>query len=482
MRRNRSTKICATLGPASSTRDMIEKLFVQGVDIFRFNFSHGTHEMHKANFEHVRWVSEKYRRPIAILQDLQGPKLRIGTFEQEEITLNTGQKFRLDLHKAAGTTQRVCLPHPEIFAALQPETTLLLDDGRIRLQVQSCGPDYAETVVQIGGKLSNRKGVNVPDVTLNISSLTPKDRIDLAFGLELGVDWVALSFVQRPEDIIEARNLIQDRAKIMSKLEKPQAIQQLLPIVDLSDAIMIARGDLGVEMPPEDVPSIQRRIIRACRTVGKPVVVATQMLDSMVQSPIPTRAETSDVATAVYEGVDAVMLSAESASGKYPIEAVQMMNRIIERVERDPLYQQDLEKDRVDHHSDPSDAISAAARQVAHMISASAIVSLSGKGRTAFRTAYERPMTPIVALTPDQKTANQLALAWGCYALTIPEMSSLAEVIEQTNKVVIAEGFAKKGDHVVITAGAQFLNFAAQSLFRSGTTRMLRILTIGEES
>jgi pyruvate kinase len=361
-------------------------------------------------------------------------------------------------------------------------TDLLLDDGRIRLRVTACSPEYAETIVEVGGKLSNRKGVNVPGVALNISPLTKKDRADLDFGLQLGVDWVALSFVQRPEDVQEARLIIQDRAKIVSKLEKPQAIEHLTSIVDLSDGIMVARGDLGVEMPPEDVPSIQRRIIRACRMTGKPVIVATQMLESMVNAPTPTRAETSDVATAVYDGVDAVMLSAESASGKYPVEAVEIMNRIIERVERDPLYRAGLERDRVDHHSDPSDAISAAARQVAYMTSAAAIVSLSGGGRTAFRTAYERPITPIVALTPDPKVANQLSLAWGCHALMIPEIDSLAEMIEYTTNVVKSEGFATQGDHVVITAGAHFLTMAHQSVFCPGTTRVLRILTIGEDA
>ena len=478
MHRDRATKICATLGPASSTRETIEALFLKGADVFRFNFSHGSHEVHRANYDHVRAISQHYDRPIAILQDLQGPKLRIGTFTHDSIILQEGAPFRLDLCSDPGNERRVSLPHPEIFAVLQSGTDLLLDDGRIRLHVHACTSEWAETTVRFGGKLSNRKGVNVPDVALDISPLTIKDRADLDFGLALGVDWVALSFVQRPEDVQEAHDIIKGRARIMSKLEKPQAIDQLDQIINLSDAIMVARGDLGVEMPPENVPCIQRHIIKQCRAVGKPVMVATQMLDSMVSAPTPTRAEASDVATAVYEGVDAVMLSAESASGQYPIESVAMMDRIIKRVESDSSYHESLEKGCFDQHSDSSDAISAAARQVAHMISAAAIVSVTQTGGTALRTCYERPHTRIVALTPNQLTANQLALVWGCHPIIIPEMTNLVDVEKFVTNIMLQQNFAQIGDNIVMTAGAGFLTQPTKTIFQTGTTRLLHILTL----
>ena len=337
MRRNRNTKIIATLGPASSTDEIIEQLYLNGVDIFRLNFSHGVHGDHADRVKSLRALEEKHGRPVTIMLDLQGPKLRVGRFVNDFEDLIVGQKLRLDLEDKLGDKTRVQLPHPEIFAALKKGDDLLVDDGKVRLRVEDCGPTFADTTVIVPGRISNNKGVNVPGAALDISILTEKDRRDLVFGLDLGVDFVALSFVQRPSDILEARELIQDRAKIMSKLEKPQAIEHLDEIVELSDAILVARGDLGVEMPPEDVPSIQKQIIRVCRQYGRPVAVATQMLDSMVTNPTPTRAEASDVATAVYDGADAVMLSAESASGAYPVESVAMMDRIIRRVEKGSL-------------------------------------------------------------------------------------------------------------------------------------------------
>jgi len=332
MRRHRCAKIIATLGPSSSSAEMIEKLFLAGVDAFRLNFSHGTHEDHQKNHQIIRELEQKCSRPIGIMMDLQGPKLRIGTFQQKSILLEKGQMFTLDQNEEPGNETRVFLPHKEIFEALREGADLLLDDGKVRLRVQQVSPGKIETRVLAAGALSDRKGFNVPTVALPISPMTPKDRVDLEFGLKLGVDWVALSFVQCPEDVLEAKALIGDQAGIMSKLEKPLAIQHAEKIVELSDAIMIARGDLGVEMPPEEVPSIQKRIIQCCRKHGKPVVVATQMLESMIKSPTPTRAEASDVATAIYDGADTVMLSAESASGLYPIESVAMMNRIISHV------------------------------------------------------------------------------------------------------------------------------------------------------
>lgn len=340
MRRTRNAKIVATLGPASSSADMVRDLFMAGVDVFRLNFSHGSAADHRSRFAMLRSLEEQTGRPIAILADLQGPKLRVGTFTDGPVVLAEGNAFRLDLDTAPGDVQRAGLPHPEIFAALVPGAELLLDDGKLRLVVEQCGSDFAQTRVLVGGRLSDRKGVNVPGVVLPITALTPKDRRDLDLALELGADWIALSFVQRPEDVVEARAIIGDRALIVSKLEKPSAVDRLDEIVALSDAVMVARGDLGVELPAERVPAIQKRIVRCCRRLGKPVIVATQMLESMVESPVPTRAEASDVATAIYDGADAVMLSAESASGKHPLAAVDMMNRIIEQVEADPSYRQ----------------------------------------------------------------------------------------------------------------------------------------------
>ncbi|HSW20162.1 MAG TPA: pyruvate kinase, partial [Ramlibacter sp.] len=343
MRRNRNAKIVATLGPASSDRDTIRKLFLAGADVFRLNFSHGDAQGHRQRLDILRGLESEFGRPIGILADLQGPKLRIGRFETGTVTLEAGAAFRFDLEGGPGDEHRVSLPHPEIFAALRGGDELLLDDGKLRLRIEQCSPAHAQARVLVGGVLSDRKGVNVPGAVLPISALTEKDRKDLAFALELGVDWVALSFVQRPEDVAEARELIGSRAAIVVKLEKPAALEHLEGILALADAAMVARGDLGVELPAEQVPAIQKRIVRACRRLGKPVIVATQMLESMIVSPVPTRAEASDVATAIYDGADAVMLSAESAAGAYPCEAVTMMDRIIGQVERDPFYRQAID-------------------------------------------------------------------------------------------------------------------------------------------
>ncbi|HKN28273.1 MAG TPA: pyruvate kinase [Roseiarcus sp.] len=336
MKRVHKAKIVATLGPASASKDVIRALFEEGADVFRFNFSHGSHEEHQRRYDIVREIERETNRPITVLADLQGPKLRVGAFTEGRITLPTGGAFRLDLDRTPGDPTRVCMPHPEVFAALEPGVELRLDDGKLRLVVETCGPDFANVRVLTGGPLSDRKGVSVVGPVLPLSALKEKDRVDLDFALRMGADWVALSFVQRPEDMRELRALVGDRAAVMAKLEKPSAIECLDDIVRLSDGIMVARGDLGVEMRPEQVPVIQRQILRVCRAAGKPVIVATQMLESMISAPTPTRAEASDVATAVYTGADAVMLSAESAAGQYPVEAVKMMDSIIGEVERDP--------------------------------------------------------------------------------------------------------------------------------------------------
>ncbi len=468
LRRGRKAKIVATMGPASSTPAVARALFLAGVDVFRLNFSHGNHEAHRARFELLRELEHETGRPIGILADLQGPKLRVGGFAQGPVLLETDQPFRLDLDPAPGGTRRAELPHPEIFAVLEPGANLLLDDGRLRLVVEDCGTDFAETRVAVGGRLSANKGVNVPDLVLPLTALTPKDRRDLAFALELGVDWVALSFVQRPEDVHEARAIIGDRAAIMSKLEKPAAILCLDEIVAASDAVMVARGDLGVEMPAEQVPAIQKRIVRVCRDLGKPVVVATQMLESMIESPVPTRAEASDVATAVYDGADAVMLSAESASGKYPVEAVGMMNRIITQVECDPAYRQIIEASHpAERHADVADAICSAMRRTVAMLHASAIVCYTRTGRTSLRAARERPQAPVLSLTPIIPTARRLTLVWGIHSVQIDGVEDVDTMTAVACEVARREGFAASGQFIVAIAGIPF--------GRAGTTNLLRV-------
>jgi pyruvate kinase len=466
----RNAKIVATLGPASCNEGVIKTLLEKGADVFRLNFSHGTHGDHQKNFEILRKLEHDFNRPITILMDLQGPKLRVGTFAEGKIYLKTNQGFRLDLNPEPGNQERVCLPHPEIFKAIQTGTDLLLDDGKLRLKVVRHTSDSIETIVTTGGELSNRKGVNVPDIMLPLSALTDKDRRDLDFGLMLGVDWVALSFVQKPEDILEAQQLIKGRAKIIAKLEKPMAIQYLDEIVRLSDAVMVARGDLGVEMLPEEVPSIQKRIIHSCRQAGKPVVVATQMLDSMIYNPSPTRAEASDVATAIYDGVDAVMLSAETASGEYPVEAVSMMDRIIAQTERDPVYRQMVDNSRPQPLSTVSDSITASARQIAHIIAIPVIVTFSDTGSTTLRAARERPESPILALTANLQTARFLGLVWGAHAVLIPPITSFSDMVETACHLACKQNFTKKGEHILITAGVPF--------GMAGGTNILRIAKV----
>jgi pyruvate kinase len=468
MRRQRHGKIIATLGPASSDRATIAALFEAGADVFRLNFSHGSHTDHQARYDLIRAVEREAGRPIAVLLDLQGPKLRVGHFADGPVTLAEGARFRLDLDPTPGDATRAPLPHPEIFAALQSGHDLLLDDGKLRLRVLACGADFAETEVIAGGVLSERKGVNVPSVLLPISALTPKDRADLAFGLELGVDWVALSFVQRPEDVQELRTLVQGRAAILSKLEKPAAIADLDAIVALSDAVMVARGDLGVEMPAEQVPPIQKRIVRSCRQAGKPVVVATQMLESMVSAPVPTRAEASDVATAVYDGADAVMLSAESASGRYPREAVAVMDAIVRAAEADPHCRTVVEASGFAPQPTVGDAICAALQQSAELLGAAAIVTFTRSGFTSLRAARERPQASIVSVTPDLATARRLALAWGVHSVHVPhDVDDVPGMVQAACTLARDQGFAQPGDTIAIAAGMPF--------GKAGTTNLLHI-------
>ena len=472
MRRTRNAKIVATLGPASSDPQMVRQLFLAGVDVFRLNFSHGSHADHSERFKVIRALEAETGRPIGILADLQGPKLRVGIFADGPVMLVPGQPFRLDLDEAPGDQRRVRLPHPEIFAALVPGAELLLDDGKLRLVVDTCGANFADTRVLVGGKLSERKGVNVPGVVLPITALTEKDRKDLALALALGADWIALSFVQRPEDVTEARELIGDRAAIVVKLEKPSAVDRLDEIVALTDAVMVARGDLGVELPAERVPAIQKRIVRACRKLGKPVIVATQMLESMIDSPVPTRAEASDVATAIYDGADAVMLSAESASGKYPVVAVDMMNRIIEQVEADPQYRQliDASHSSARPGDDVAEAVCCAMRRAVSLLHAAAIVCYTSSGHTSLRAARERPESPVLSLTPRLQTARRLALVWGVHSVHIDDVASVDQMTEVARQIAQRECFAHAGQFIVSIAGMPFGT--------PGTTNLMRIATV----
>ncbi len=454
--RRRQTKIVATLGPASSDKKTIRALFDAGANVFRLNFSHGTHDDHRARMKIVREIEKETGRPIAVLADLQGPKLRVGTFAAKSIALRAGQTFRFDLDPAPGDETRVQLPHPEIFAALEKGAELLCDDGKVRLRVEKCGKDFAEMVVLSGQKLSDRKGVNVPDVVLPLSPLTDKDRADLTVALDMGVDWIALSFVQRAEDVAEARALIGKRAAIVAKLEKPSAVKYLAEILSLADGVMVARGDLGVEIPPEEVPQIQREIVQAARNAGKPVIVATQMLESMIEAPTPTRAEASDVATAVYEGADAVMLSAESASGKYPVEAVEIMSRIAVRTLNDPSCKAGLEAYRLSLENTSADAITAAAKQIAETVEAVAIVTYTTSGQTTLRAARERPWIPIMCLTSKIETARRLMLVFGVHAVYTEDVQSFAEMVDKATFTALRDTLAQKGESIVVTAGVPF--------------------------
>ena len=467
VKRDRQTKIVATLGPASTDAETIRALFVAGVDVFRLNFSHGRQEDHAERLKAIRALETEFGRPVAVMADLQGPKLRIGTFAKGPIELEPGQKFRLDMEDKPGDTHRVGLPHPEVFSALSDGQYLLLDDGKVRLKVEACGKDFADTVVVSGVQLSEHKGLNVPDAVLPLSSLTAKDRDDLRYALDIGVDWVALSFVQRPEDVAESRRLIAGRAQLIVKMEKPSAIHHLDALIEMTDAMMVARGDLGVEMPAEDVPSLQKQIVRSCRRAGKPVIVATQMLESMIAAPTPTRAEASDVATAVYDGADAVMLSAETAAGGFPLEAVTMMDRIAQRVEHDPLYRTIMDAVHYDPERTAADAITAAARQVAHTIGAAAVVTYTTSGSTTLRAARERPEVPILCLTSSMATARLLALCWGVHSVHTEDVKDFQEMVEKACAVAYRDGLAKHGDRLVITAGVPFGT--------PGNTNVLRI-------
>jgi pyruvate kinase len=473
MRRLRNVKIVATLGPASSTYETIRALFEAGADVFRLNMSHGTHDEQRARYNIIRQIEADTGRPICVLADLQGPKLRVGVFANDSgEELVEGATFRMDLDKAPGDATRVNLPHPEIFEALQPGASLLVNDGKIRLKVESCGADFANCTVMVGGTISNRKGVNVPDVLLPLAALSPKDRDDLEFVCEMGVDWLALSFVQRAEDVLEARELARGRAAILSKIEKPAAVKSYDSILAVSDGIMVARGDLGVELPVHAVPPIQKRLVRGARAAAKPVIVATQMLESMITSPVPTRAEVSDVATAIYEGADAVMLSAESAAGQYPVEAVTTMNNVAISVESDKIYREVIEASRRGSKNTVADAIVSAAREIAETTDIKAICCFTQSGTTASLVARERPRTPIIALTPLVRTARRLALTWGAHCVITEPQDRFKGAVLAAVRAARSDGFAKQSEQVVVTAGVPF-NVP-------GTTNILRVAPCDE--
>jgi len=471
MHRQRRAKIVATVGPASSSPEMLKTLFLAGVDTFRLNFSHGTHEDHAKVHSAIRALEKELGTPIGILQDLQGPKIRVGTILDGKITVAKGDKIRFVPSGKDGDAMSIPLHHPEIFAAINPGHELLIDDGRVRVRVTNITDLGLEAEVLVGGVISNRKGVNLPGTVLDLSPLTPKDRADLAFGLELGMDWVALSFVQKPSDMIEARGLIGDRAGLVAKIEKPSAIDYIDDIVRLSDAVMVARGDLGVEIPHEDVPGRQKEIVRACRLAVKPVIVATQMLDSMITAPTPTRAEASDVATAIYDGADAVMLSAESAAGQYPREAVDMMDRIIRSTEQHKLYRSIVQATQPAEEQTAPHAVAAAAADLAQAIEAPVIVAFTSSGTTAARIARKRPALPILAITPSEEIARRLRLMWGVHSIHSADVQSYEEMVSRAQETVLAENFAQNADLIVVVAGIPF--------GQAGTTNNIRVVQIG---
>jgi len=466
LKRSRRTKIIATLGPASDSPEMISKLFHAGADVFRLNMSHLPRERLPEKIEAIRAVEREAKRPIAILVDLQGPKLRVGAFAEGSAQLVPGASFTFDDNPEPGDVNRVYLPHPEILQAVEPGHSMLVDDGKLRLTVTEVSPGRCTTRVEVGGRISNRKGVSLPHTIVPLPAMTEKDHADLEAGLNAGADWIAVSFVQRPEDVAEVKKVVQGRALVMSKIEKPQALNRLEEILEISDGIMVARGDLGVEMPLEQVPGAQKRLTRGCRRLGKPVVIATQMLESMITAPVPTRAEVSDVATAVYEGADAVMTSAESASGAYPVEAIATMSRIAEQVEKDALYWSIISAQRSEPEHTAADAIAAAAHQMVGSLDLDAIMAWTHSGSTALRLSRARPNATVIALTPKRETARRLAMAWGTHPIVTKDASDVDDMAFRAAKFAVRENFAEIGDRIIIMAGVPFGTPGATNLIR----------------
>lgn len=472
MKRDRRVKIVATLGPASSEPEILEQLFLAGVDVFRINMSHASHDGARHLVFAVRQLAKQHRYPIGILFDLQGPKLRLGEFNGGRVFVNEGASFIFDQDETPGTAERVMLPHPQIFEAIKVGETLLLDDGKLKMRVTKVGKKKITAEVLVGGALASRKGVSLPDTILPIGPLTDKDRADLEVALDLGADWIALSFVQRAEDVLEVKSMVDGLAAIMVKIEKPSAIDDLDAIISAGDGFMVARGDLGVEMPVERVPGLQKHITRKARTAGKPVIVATQMLESMISSPVPTRAEVSDVATAVFDGADAVMLSAESAVGQHPVTTIQMMDRIAVEAESDPDYRAFVHATQIMPQATGADAIAGAAHAIAQTVKLAAIVCYTATGSTALRVARERPGLPVISLTPVESTARRLSLVWGIQTFLTADPKNLADMVQKAAEIVFEEGWVKAGEVMVITAGIP--------IGSPGTTNMLRIAYLDE--
>ena len=411
-------KIVATVGPASESAEGVASLAAAGVDVFRLNFSHGSHEEQGKRVAHIRALEKKIGRPMGIIADLQGPKLRVGEFVSEDKALvDAGNQFLFYLEERLGDENGVSLVHPEIFKIAKVGMDILVDDGRLRFRVTAVQDTVLETTVITGGVIKRRKGVNVPMIELPISAITKKDKEDLAFSLSQGVDWIALSFVQRPEDVRQAKELIKGRAGIVAKIEKPSALACIKDIISEVDVIMIARGDLGVEIPPEEVPSEQKRLIALCRQAGKPVIVATHMLDSMVDSPYPTRAEVSDVANAVYDGADAVMLSAETTVGKYPAESVAMMRRIIRRTVTDASFFDSVHRLEIVGSQCPADSAAVVAYEHAKKDGVRAVAASLAAKDWAMCYSRRRYGLPLFGVTADERLARRLALFWGVTAV-----------------------------------------------------------------
>ena len=472
--RGRKVKILATIGPASRSPEMLNRLFKAGVDAFRVNMSHGDHGDHEQTIKAIRALEKEFHRPIAILADLQGPKLRVGKFKDGKAVIRHSGHFTLDRDPALGDETRVELPHPELFGLLEKGQRLLINDGKIRLKVISADENQIKCSAEVGGVISDRKGVNVPDAEVPIPALTDKDRKDLAFAMSQGVDWIGLSFVQRPEDLAEARRLMGGKGALCAKIEKPMAVRRLDEIIEMSDGIMVARGDLGVELEPQEVPPLQKKIVNKARTAGKPVIVATQMLESMIDSPAPTRAEVSDVANAVYDGADAVMLSAETAAGDWPEEAVTIMHRIARQVERDEAYLERVRFLDTPPDSTTADALAHACMTVADTVAIEAITVFTGSGSTARRVARERPNVPVLVLTPSMTTARRLGLLWGAHAVATKDIGSFEEMIAKGKRMALRHGFGKAGSKVIALAGVPFGT--------PGSTNLMHVVTIsGDE-
>ena len=472
--RGRKVKILATVGPASREPEMLRRLFKAGADAFRVNMSHGDHATHAETMKAIRELEREFYRPVAILCDLQGPKLRVGTFKDGKAVIRHSGHFTLDRNPEPGDETRVELPHPELFGLLSKGQRLLINDGKIRLKVIEADDDNILCSAEVGGVISDRKGVNVPDAEIPIPAMTEKDRKDLAFAMENGADWIGLSFVQRPEDLAEARKMMGGKGALCAKIEKPMAVRRLDELIEMSDGIMVARGDLGVELEPQEVPPLQKKIVNKTRLKGKPVIVATQMLESMIESPAPTRAEVSDVANAVYDGADAVMLSAETAAGDWPEEAVTIMHKIAVQVENDEDY---VERVRLlDTPPDPTtaDALAHACMTIADTVNVAAITVFTGSGSTARRVARERPSVPMLVLTPEMRTARRTALLWGAHAVATKDIGSFEEMIAKGKRMALRHGFAQAGSKLIALAGVPFGT--------PGSTNLLHIVTLkGDE-